>query len=284
MTRFARTVTAALAALLVSALILSAGCAKPAEEKLQPKVAPPAVATAGKLVAGVDLETPPFAGIDGTRKAGFDIDVAAALAEKLGLTITYVDVKPSEAASALAEGTVDVVMSVPLSNSALSSVALAGSYAADGPAFFIATDSTASVEPSLTLDALTAPLVGAQQGSAAFWALRSELGSESVAPFDSLREAVEALDAGDVSVVAGDAFVGAYIIRDFQRVRFAGQLTAASPLSVAVGVENDTLQESVRTALDELAADGVFDALRTKWVGALPELTTGDSVEASATP
>lgn len=272
MGRTARLLSMICVAGLILAALLGSGCTKEKQPKLEPRVKPPAIGNAGAISIGVDLSSPPFAGVDGERQAGFDIDVAAALAERLGLTVSYVDIKPSEAASALAEGKVDAVMSVPLNTAAVSSVALAGSYAVDGPAFFVATDSTASVEPSITLVSLKVPTVGAQRGSEAYWHLRSELGSEAVIPYDSLRQAIEAVDAGEVELVAGDAFVGAYIARDYPSVHYAGQPRLGTPLCVAVSAENAQLEEAVRTALDALATDGVFDALRMKWVGNLEEL------------
>ena len=264
----------ALAALVVVALVAVAGCGAKEEPRQTPKVSPPAVGKAGELRAGVDLSTPPFAGTDLGQKAGIDVDVAAALADKLALTVTYVDVAPSEAATALAEGDVDVVLSVPVSGADLSRVTPAGTYLTDAPAAFIATEGTASVEPSITIASLPVKKIAAQTASAAYWLVSSEYGTDGIEQFDSLREALESVDAGESRVAIGDALVGAYIARDIPSIKYAGQLADATPLSVAVAVENTTLADAVRSALDELAADGVLESVRKKWVGDLPELTT----------
>ncbi len=272
------------AAVLIAVAVLMAGCAKPAGPELRPVVAPPAIISAGTLTAGVDLDAPPFAGVDAGREAGLDIDVASALAERLGLTVTFVDVKPSDAATALAQRTVDVVLSVPPDDSTLSALSLAGIYATDGPAFFVATDSTASVEPSLTLDTLKAERVGAQRGSLAYWLLVDSMGESAVAPYDTLREALDSLSRGEIEVIAGDAFVAAYIARDYPTVHYAGPLGAGTPLSVAVAPDATALYDAVRAALDELAADGVLDTIRRKWVGELPELPLPSADAETATP
>ncbi len=281
MARFIRTIAlVGLAAVLVAV----AGCAPAPEEKAQPKVAPPAVKTAGKLVVGVDLSTPPFAGVDQGKKAGIDIDVAAAMADELGLDVSYVDVKPSDAATALAQGTADVVLSVPFTGSGLTGIALSGTYITDAPSFFVATEGTASIEPSLTLDTLNATKVGAQRESAAFWILQDQMGPDAVDVYDSLRAAIEAVDTGTIQVVAGDALVGAYILRDFPKVHFAGQLEPGLPLAAAVAEQNAPLSDAVRTSLDQLASDGVLDSIRNKWVGGLPALSVPESVPATPTP
>lgn len=276
MSKVQAVVMAAISILVAGSL---SGCGKAAEPKVEPKVAPPAIAAAGTLKVGVDMSQPPFAGEDQGRKAGLDIDVAAALADRLGLKVVYVDVKPSDAATALAAGTADAVMSVPLADAAaVTQLSLAGSYVDNGPGLFVSTGSTASVEPSLTIDSI-AGRVAAQEGSESFWVLRSELDSESVAPYESLRAAIEALNAGEEELVAGDILTAAYIARDFPEIHLAGQLRPAQPLAVAVTAENTALGEAIRTELDALAADGVIDALRRKWVGTLPELETAASEE-----
>ncbi|MDZ4169838.1 MAG: transporter substrate-binding domain-containing protein [Coriobacteriia bacterium] len=273
-----------LAVMMLAGALLVAGCAKPSEPEPTPMVAPPAIITAGTLTAGIDLSTPPFGGVDAGREAGLDVDVAAALADKLGLTLTVVDVKPSDAATALADGSVDVVLSVPLDGPQLSSLALSGTYATNGPAFFVSTGSTQSVEPSLTLDTLDVELIGAQQDSLAYWTLINELGEEAVESYGTLREALEALDRDEIELVAGDAFVAAYIARDLPTVHYAGQLRDSSPLSVATGSEATALGDAVREALDVLAADGVLDTLRRKWVGELPELSLPASEASTSAP
>lgn len=272
-----RTSRVVLLAVAVAAAVALGACAQKEEPKPTPKVQPPAIGEAGKLRAGVDLSTPPFGGVDQTQKAGLDVDVAAAVAEKLGLAVTYVDVAPSEAATALADGSVDVVLSVSVSDADLTRLTPAGIYAVDGPVAFVAVDGTASVEPSMTLQTLPVVKVAAQKESQAFWRVGSEYGDESVEGFESLREALEAVDRGENPVAVGDAFVGAYISRDFPRIKVAGQIGPAASLAAAVRTENSTMADAVRSALDELAADGVLDSIRTKWVGALPPLESPDA-------
>jgi ABC-type amino acid transport substrate-binding protein len=273
---------AAVTIALFTLLAVSLACTPKPESKPQPKVAPPAVKTVGVLVAGVDLSTPPFAGVDQGRQAGIDVDVAGALADKLGLAIKYVDVKPSEAATALAEGTADVVLSVPYADTSLSQLNLAGAYIADAPALFIATDSTASVDPSMTLSSIVVPSVAAQRESPAYWILRQQIDPEVVQPYDTLREAMQALVDGKAPLLAGDAIVGDYIARDFPTVRYAGRIGPASVLGAAVSVDNTTLGDAVRTALDELSTDGVLETVRRKWLGNVPEIPVEASTESTA--
>lgn len=279
MTRFAR--NAVLVALAV-ATALAVGCsAQEPEPTLEPKIAPPVIKSEGVLKAGVDLSMPPFAGTDQRKQAGIDVDVASALAQRLGLKVEFVDVKPSEAATALADGAADVVLSVPLATSDLTRLSLAGSYIANAPAFFI--KAPESVEPSLTLSSVRARAIGVQSESESYWLVRHQLDAESAQPYATLREALEALDRGEIEVAAGDALVGAYIARDLPQVQFAGQLAGGAPLAVAVSAENTALADAVRAELDAMAADGVLETIRRTWVGELPEIVVEEKA-APATP
>ena len=251
------------------------GCSPhPAAQSPQPKIGPPVIKKAGVLRAGVDVSYPPFAGVDNGQQTGIDVDVAEALATKLGLKVELVDVKSSQIASALAAGAVDVALSAPFSADLLSRASIAGTYLSDGPGVFVARDATVSVPATMTTAWLASVATGAQQSSPAFWRVASEVGPEAITPYPTLRAALEALAAGQVQAVVGDTLVGGYIARDIPGVRFAGQLGDASPVGVAVDADNTRLGDAVRSALDALAADDVLSAIRVKWVGALPTLTT----------
>jgi polar amino acid transport system substrate-binding protein len=275
MGRTGRSTQLVLVVVLLSVALLGAGCSQPKPVELQPKVTPPAVKEAGTLKAGIDVGYPPLGGADNGQNAGIDVDVAAALAERLGLKLVIVPIKASNAATELANGTVDVATSVPFSDESLSNLSVTGSYISDAPSFFVATEGTASVVPSMTVVKLPPPpaKIGAQKGSPAYWQLIRDIGPESVTGYATLRDAMDALDKGDVAVVAGDALVGAYIGRDFPNVHFAGQMQPATLLGVAVASDNTKLADATREALNGLAADGVLEAIRGKWVGGLAKLT-----------
>ncbi|MHB1135809.1 MAG: substrate-binding periplasmic protein [Coriobacteriia bacterium] len=271
--RVRRIVAAMMAVALVASL---AGCQKKVEEPtLTPTVEPPVIAEAGVLRVGVDLSYPPFAGTDKGVQAGIDIDVAAAIAERLGCRLEVVDVKPSAMASALnAPGSVDIMLAaVPITDAVLADLATAGSYIVDGPAFFTRASAESSQTAPITLEQSASLRIGAQRASASFWALEYEHGEGFVTGFDTLRGAFDALKAGDVDVVASSATVGAYIARDYPGIVFAGQFGDAEPLGVAVFKDAVELEAAVREALDGMAADGVLETIRRKWVGDLPQLS-----------
>jgi ABC-type amino acid transport substrate-binding protein len=269
-----------LAAAALGASVLVSGCAggRDAGSGLKPKVAPPVIAKAGVLVAAVDLSYPPFGGTDKGQKAGLDVDVASALAERLGLTLEIIDAKPEAGAVLLREKKADVMIAaLPIDRAIQLGIAFAGSYANDGPAVYSLKEAT------MTVETLSGRTIAAQKESAAYWLLAEEYGEESLTSVATLREALAAAASGQVDFAAGDGIVAGYLLRDVPTLRFNGQLAPAVPLGVAVGAEGPALEQAVRGALDELAAQGVLETLRRKWAGDMPRLT-GAAAEESTTP
>ena len=257
---------------LALAMVVSA-CSKKAEEpELVPLVAPPVIGEAGVLRVGIDLSYPPFGGVDDGVQAGIDVDVAAAVAERLGLKLEIVDLKPNELAAAVNDGGVDIALgAMPITDAVLADVSTAGSYLVDGAAIF-SLETSGSGETTLTASDITGKRIGVQKESAVYWTLESDYGQGFATSYATIREAFDALKAGEVDLVIGDAAVGAYVARDFEGIRFAGQFDPAQPLGVLVRKDATDLETQVRTVLDTLASEGVLDAIRSKWLGAMPEL------------
>lgn len=249
------------------------GCA-PAEDPgpaLEPRISPPAIAEEGVLRVGVDFDHPPYAGVDQDREAGIDIDVASALAAELGLVVEFVEIPADQAASALAAGDADVVMSTPFTEAAIGETSFAGWYVETGAALF------SSAEETQTARAVGRQGTAVQEGSQAYWDLTFDFGEDELFVVDTLREAFEALEEGEVSVAAGDALTGAYLLRDFPSLGYAGLIGPVIPIGIAVPADSPELEAAVRSALDDLAASGVLDTIRAKWVDGLPELDADQS-------
>lgn len=258
------------------------GCQKQAEAPtLTPTVEPPVIGEAGVLKVGVDLSYPPFGGTDNGIEAGIDIDVAAAIAEHLGCRLELVDVKPAAMTSSLDGGAIDIMLgAAPITDVVLADASTAGSYIVDGPGFFTNVPAESSEVATLTSEQAALLRLGAQRESASFWALEYEYGEGSVVAFDTLKGAFDALEAGEVDAVGASTIVGAYIARDYPGIAYAGQFGDAEPLGVAVAKDSIELEAAVREALDGMAADGVLETIRRKWVGDIPQLRVSDNVTA----
>jgi polar amino acid transport system substrate-binding protein len=265
-------------AMLLSVTGCTGGIATPT---LTPKIAPPLIATAGVLKVAVDLRSAPFAGAVKGQNAGLDIDVAAAVAAELGLKLEIVDAKGAAAMALVDNGQADIMLGgLTVESAVASQVAFAGTYISDAPAVF------ASKGASTSIDTLGTKRIAVQTGSVAYWLLLDKYGPTPLMPVASLGEAFAAVTSGTADVVAGDALVGAYLLRGYPEFAYVGQLGSAFPLGVGCSQAKPDLETQIRAALDKLASQGVLETIRNKWIGDLPPLrvtdTTG-SQESSST-
>ncbi len=263
--RFPHLARIALVALLALA-VAGCGLAEEPEPEITPALEPPVIGEEGVLRVGVDLDHPPFGGVDKGREAGIDVDIASAIAKELGLEVELVEVEYGGGAAALDAGVVDIVMSATLTEETVVQMSFAGFYAASGPALF------SSAETTVSPDSLGGLSIAVQEGSEAYWKLAYDLGEDRLTITETLREAFELLQVDEIDVVAGDAFVGAYMVRDFDAIAFSAQLAPATSLGVAVAPDATELSAAIRETLDALAAGGVLETIRAKWVGDLPAL------------
>ena len=101
-------------------LLLATGCQQQQESYTPPEATPsvskPVIAQEGVLRVGVNANNAPLAGQPSSSTKIVGIDMAAALADQLGLKLEVVDVS-TDAAGALTSGKVDVVMGVNKSDS-----------------------------------------------------------------------------------------------------------------------------------------------------------------------
>jgi polar amino acid transport system substrate-binding protein len=277
-----RRTTATILVLIAAAVAVALpGCRASAPAvKPVPKVKPPAIAKAGVLRAAIDLGYPPFGSVVKATKVGLDVDVASAVADQLGLKLEIVNAEPEAGARLLRDRKADVMLAGLRIDQAIQyDVAFAGTYISDGPAVF------STKETSITLELLAGRRVAVQKGSVTYWFLADQIGEDTLVALPTLRDALAAAASGQVDFAAGDGVVGAYMLRGFPTLKLNGQPDPAVPLGVAVGKDTPDLELAVRKALDTLAAQGVLETLRRKWMGDFPRMSGGaDEATSSIEP
>lgn len=262
--RFAA-VAAAVACALCLGLVL-AGCSgdtfQPTKKEVQ--VDASNLITAGTLTVGVDTTNPPLAGqSDGY--IGIDVDMAAAIAEQLGLNLTVVDVG-TDAAGAIKNKKVDLVMGVDASNSS-TDLWKSDAYLPTAIALF-ASSPTATVPTEAS-----GAKIAAQASSVSSWTATNEFGAEAVVIQNDLASAFKAMSSGSVQFAAADAVVGSYAASSSGvQAYIIALLQQPSGYSMACATTNTALRQAVGTALTTLTKDGVVDVIQKKWLGASMDL------------
>lgn len=250
-----------------TALMLGAltGCApgKPYEQPtLTPTVSDAALVNPGTLTVGVNTENAPLAGqpSPSMRIVGIDVDVAAALADSLGLSLTVVDVGP-DYETALSQKQVDIVMGVDKSDSY--SFWTSEAYLSTGIALF-AMDGNNTVPASDSTDTFAA-----QSSSKSAWAISSEYDSATVVSTDDLPSAFAKLASGEVTYVAADAVIGSYAVHSAGiNAHIVALMQQPSGFAAGCLDANTELRDALSGSITTLVNNGVVSVIQTKWLGA----------------
>lgn len=252
-------------------LLLATGCQQQQESYTPPEATPsvskPVIAQEGVLRVGVNANNAPLAGqpSSSTKIVGIDVDMAAALADQLGLKLEVVDVS-TDAAGALTSGKVDVVMGVNKFDSP--SFWTSDTYLPTAVALFAqSSNSTVPANSASTK-------IAAQVSSNSAWAVTNEFDNSTITTTEDLKSAFSALESGKVQYVAADAVVGSYVSNNAgMDVHMVALMQQASGYCVGVLDGNTQLKQAVSNALSAMNSNGVSSVIQKKWLGTTMDLS-----------
>ncbi len=290
---------AALAALLVLGVVCLAGCdfidnlnpytttsVEEAETAYiaarEPQLQAPDIVEDGVLTVGlITSEGAPsvFETQDGY--AGIDVDVAAALASELGLSVKYV---PLQDSATMALTPVDVVMGVANEQAgsaegdsapvASSGLVVASDYMEQAIGFF-----TLGEEPTVvSASELEGQTVGVQTASASERLLATSNLTMSTQGYENIDAAMDALAAGEVAYVLCPVYPGAFLANELGGISFCGTLNTPTMVGVGVSARSTVLTDAVQSAMSDVRDNGVLTIILSKWVGDLPRLTAASQI------
>lgn len=262
-----------LALCCVAALGLVAALAGCSSESYTPPtktavVDTPVIGVSKTLRVGVDTgssssateSNAPFASQVSGRVVGMDVDMAAAIADEMGLDLQIIDVG-SDPQSAIANGEVDIVMGLDGSDTNVSCW-LSDPYVETSTALF-APESTTSA-PS----AASSPKIAAQSSTLSAWEVNNQFGDTAVVSAKSLTDAFAAMDGGSADYVAGDAVIGTYVVESGgYDAHIVALLNQPSGYCIGVSSSNTDLQNAVSSALRTVMGNGVGSVVVSKWLG-----------------
>lgn len=221
-----------------------------------------ALGNPGTLRVGVNAQSAPLAGQTTSTGhiVGIDVDVAAYLADQMGLKVEIVDVS-NDPATALSEGKVDIALGVDSSDDA-SGYWKSNPYIETGVALF----GTAAESAVPTVD--SNPKIAAQASSKSSWRVTNLFGDDSLVVQDDLRTAFDAMDKGAARYVASDAVIGTYVsFTNGYNDKIIALLQDPSGYCAAVSESNTELQGAVASAIEKLTSGGVMNIIESKWLG-----------------
>ena len=227
--------------------------------------------TPGKLTMSTNASFPPYEMVadDGSFE-GIDIEVAGAIAEKLGLELQVDDMGFDAALQAAQTGKSDMVMAgVTITEERQAVMDFSNSYANGVQVVIVKEDS-----PIQTVDDLAnANMIGCQMGTTGYIYCSDTVenggfGEDHVTPYDDGAAAVQALMNGQVDAVVIDNMPAqSYVAANPGLKILDGEFTNED-YAIGVAKGNTALVDAVNGALAELTADGTIQSIIEKYIPA----------------
>lgn len=256
------------------------------ESNLTPQLDSSATITPGTLTVGINASNSPYGGTNSSNQTvGIDVDVAAAIAQELGLRMQIVDVG-SNGRSALNNGQVDVAMGLTKSGTG-DIIAYSDSYIDDGLSLFcLSTNKPVSInDVAAQVNAGSAKIL-VQADTAAATKVGELLGTDKVVIKSTMQAAFDALSAGDELYLVTDAVVGDYFARNYENIIRMGFLGAdcVVPMYAITLTQNSALSSGVNNAIKTIEQNGIMQVIALKWLGEDGKTLLPANVDTAALP
>ena len=259
-----------LGAALVVALLLASSCSGPSAAPTPRGSVFDSVMDRGVLRAGIRFDNPPHSFIDESGAwVGFDVDIAAALADELGVELERVRVDELTRISFLRNGRIDVaVASMSHTHARDEEVDFSQTYFWSKQTFLVRQGEIGSLED------LVGKTVGMSRGSHAIGNWRDWLAENGhpedadIVEFNDKQAAAEAVRQGAIAGWAEDY----EIVASFAKLDASLTVLAEEGIGLkqdGIGVrENDSeMLDAVNAALQRIAVSGRYDEIYDRWFG-----------------
>ena len=228
----------------------------------------------GKLIMSTNAQFPPYEmvadgeGFNGTGFEGIDVEIASAIADKLGLELQIDDMEFDSALLAVQNNTADVMLAgLSYSEERDEVVDFTDSYAT-GVQVVIVKDGS-----DVTMDNLGEKMIGTQRGTTGYIYASDTpenggYGEDHVLAYDNGATAVQALMNGQIDAVIIDEAPAKEFVAANEGLTILPGNWVEEQYRAAVDEGNTALQNAINTALNELMDDGTVDEIIAKYISA----------------
>ena len=221
----------------------------------------------GKLTMATNAFFPPYEYYDEADKiVGIDAEIAAAIAEKLGLELVIEDMDFNAIITAVKQGGADFGLAgMTVTEDRLKEVDFSISYATGVQSIIVKEGSPITDVDSLYADGASYK-VGVQLGTTGDIYATDDFGEEFVTPFPNGNEAILALIGGNIDcIIIDNAPANAFVAAN-PGLKILDTSYANEDYAACFAMDNDALREAVDQAIMELTLDGTIDAIIDKYI------------------
>ncbi len=218
----------------------------------------------GVLTMATNAYFPPYEYYEGEEIVGIDAEIAAAVAEKLGLTLKIEDMEFDSIITAVSTGKADVGMAgMTVTEDRLKNINFSSTYATGIQSIIVPEDSDIT-----SVDDLADKMVGVQLGTTGDIYASEDLGSDHVDQYSKGNDAVMALTQGKVDAVIIDNEPAKSYVAATTGLKILDAEYASEEYAACISKDNDALKDAFNAALDELIADGTVQSIVDKYITA----------------
>ncbi len=218
-----------------------------------------------ELIMGTNAAFPPYEFVDDDGEiAGIDAEIAAAVAEKLGMTLTIKDMEFDSLLPAVQSGSIDIVLAgMTVTDERKLSVDFTDSYATGIQVIIVPENSDIT-----TVEDLGGKTIGVQTGTTGDIYCTDDYGQEYVKQFSNGALAVAALANGQVDCVVIDNEPAKSFIAANSGLKILSTEYIVEDYAAAISKNNTELLNQVNAAMQELKDDGTIDQIIEKYIPA----------------
>ena len=241
-----------------------------AETEAPAEEAADSTAASGKLTMATEATFPPYEYYDGDAIVGIDVEVAQAIAAKLGMELEVTDIAFDSIIPGIQTGKYDMGMAgMTVTDERKEQVNFSDSYATGVQVVIVKDDSAITSVDDLFADGADT-VVGTQAGTTGFIYATSDIedaGLGTVKSFGKTTDAVEALKNGQVDCVILDNEPAKALVAANEGLHILDTEYAVEDYAIAIAKENTDLLDKVNAALAELKDDGTLQSIVDKYIG-----------------
>jgi polar amino acid transport system substrate-binding protein len=220
--------------------------------------------TDGVLTMSTNAAFPPYESTtDDGGFEGIDVEIAGAIADKLGLELQIDDMDFDSALLAVQQGKSDIVMAgVSVTDDRLLVMDFSDSYATGIQVVIVPEGS------EVTLDNLGDHLIGTQRATTGNIYCVDDYGEDHVVAYDNGITAIQALNNGQVDCVVIDSAPAQAFVAANPGLTILDTAYAEEEYAIGMNKGNTALVDAVNGALAELEADGTIQSIIDSYINA----------------
>ena len=220
----------------------------------------------GELHMATNAAFPPYEMTDDAGGfEGIDVEIATAIAEKLGLELVVDDMDFASVIAAVQSGKADIAMAgLTVNEERKKNIDFTDSYATGVQVIIVPDGSEIKSVDDLSSDIL----IGCQEATTGYIYCSDDYGEDAVVAYTNGATAIQALLAGKVDCIVIDSEPAKQFVEANEGLSILDTEYVTEDYAIGISKENTALLDAVNGALNELIEDGTVKKIIDKYISA----------------